>query len=191
MHKNSQTPGKKFITKEVLLSILKTGLILGIAVAAPGVIKIYKDYRKRESWEEYYPSSVDRITKRLYRYGIVRIDQVKGISVVKITDKGREEILKYDLNKLKIEKPKTWDGKWRLVIFDITEKYKKVRDIIRYKLKGIGFYQFQKSVFIYPYPCEKEIKYVREVLHVPHLIKLIRADRIENDSDLRIIFGLK
>ncbi len=181
---------KEDITKEILLGLLKTGAILALAVTAPGALKIFKDFDKEESWKEYYPSSIEKITRRLYRHGIVEIKYVKGKPVVKISEKGRVEFLKYDLDKLEVKPQTNWDGKWRLVIFDISEKYKKVRDVIRNKLKEIGFYPFQESVFVYPYPCEKEIQYLREILNVPHSLKLIRADRIENDRELRTIFKL-
>lgn len=181
---------KEDVTKEILLGILKTGAVLGLAIFAPGVLRVFKDFSKDEPWREYYPSSLDKVTRRLYRRGYVEVIYEMEQPVVKITEKGRIEVLKYDLDKLEIKQPKRWDGKWRLVIFDIEEKYRTVRDLIRDKLRQIGFYQFQKSVFIYPYPCEKEIKYLREVLAVPHSIKLIRADRVENDKELRIIFHL-
>lgn len=181
---------KKQITKEILLGLLKTGAILGIALTAPGVLKIFKDFDQRKPWDEYYPSSIEKLTKRLYRQGRVEIKYDESTPVVKITNKGKVEILKYDLDKIVIKRPDHWDGKWRLVMFDISDQYKKIRDLIRDKLKGIGFYQFQESVFIYPYPCEKEIVYIREVLDIPHSIKLLRADRVENHKELIRIFKL-
>lgn len=184
------TEEKEDITKEILLGILKTGAVLGLAIFAPGVLRVFKDYGRDEYWREYYPSSIEKVTKRLYRRGYVEVVYEKGKPAVKITDKGKVEILRYDLEKLQINKPPKWDGKWRLVIFDIPEKYRNSRDLIRSKLKQLGFYQFQKSVFIYPYPCEKEIKFLREVLGVPHAIKLIKADKVENDEELRKIFSL-
>jgi DNA-binding HxlR family transcriptional regulator len=34
---------------------------------------------------------------------------------------------------------KNWDGKWRIIIFDIPEKQRKIRRILRGKLKEWGF----------------------------------------------------
>ncbi len=190
MKNEEKLSDKKHITKEIIIGILKTGAILALAVTAPGVLKVFKNNDQDDPWFEYYPSSIERLAKRLYRQGIVEIKRENGLPVVKITDKGKVENLKYDLDRLCIKAPKKWDGKWRLVVFDISRKYNKVRDLIRYRLKAMGFYKFQESVFIYPYPCEKEVQYLREVLNVPHSIKLIRADRIENDKQLRQIFSL-
>lgn len=173
-----------------MLGILKTGILFGVAVTAPGVLKVFKNFAKKDPWYEYYPSTVDRTLSNLYRKGNVEIEKEENKTVVKITKKGKVEILKYDLDNLSINKPKKWDGKWRLVIFDISNSYKNTRDVVRDKLKLMGFRKFQESVFICPYPCEKEIQYLREVLQIPHAIKLIRADRIENDEELRSIFDL-
>jgi len=182
---------KKYITRAIILGLIKTGAILALAITAPGVLKLFKDFGKRQPWDDYYPSTIERVAKKLYRQGIVEIKTENGVPIVKMTDKGKTAVLKYDLDNLAIKPQKKWDGKWRLVIFDISERYKQVRELIRRKLKEMGFYRFQDSVFIYPFPCEKEIIYLREILDVPHFIKLIRADRIENDQDLRRIFNLK
>lgn len=178
------------ITRDVLLNILKTGAILGIALMAPNALKILRNFGKEDVWNGFYPSSIERLTGNLYRKGFVKIKYVKGQPIVILTDKGRVEILKYDLSKLEITPMKRWDNKWRLVIFDIPEIEKYAREFIRKKLQEMNFFQFQKSVFINPYPCEKEIKYIREVLEVPHAIKLLRADRIENEKELKEIFHL-
>lgn len=190
LKKYNEKEEKGDITKEILLGILKTGAVLGLAIFAPGVLKVFKNYAYDNQWEEFYPSSIEKVARRLYRRGFVKVEYESGSPVVTITDKGRVEVLKYDLNRLDIKPMKNWDKRWRIVIFDISEKYRNVRNLVRDKLREIGFYKMQESVFIFPYPCEKEIKYLREVLEVPHSIKLIRADRIENDSDLRKIFQL-
>lgn len=190
MGRHKEQVERKNITKDILLGILKTGALLTLATVAPGTLKIFKNFGEKDPWFEYYPSSIERVTRRLYRKGMVEIKYNQKIPTVQISQNGKIEILSYDLDKLRIKSQTHWDGKWRLVIFDIAEKYKKIREIVRVKLKELGFYQFQDSVFIYPYPCEKEIIYLREILLVPHSIKLVRADRIENDEDLRKIFKL-
>ena len=49
------------------------------------------------------------------------------------------------------------DGYWRVVIFDIPEEQSFKRNLLRQKLKEFDFYLLQKSVFVTPYVCEKEI----------------------------------
>ncbi|KKR31892.1 MAG: hypothetical protein UT63_C0058G0018 [Candidatus Gottesmanbacteria bacterium GW2011_GWC2_39_8] len=181
---------KEHITRDVLISLLKAGIVLGVAVVAPKTLKVVDDLLYKDEWKKYFPSSIDRATNRLLRKGVVRVVERGNQSVVVISEKGKTELLKYDLEKMEIEKQNQWDKKWRIVIFDVPNKYRKERDYLREKLVNMGFYPFQESVFICPYPCEKEIKFIREVLTIPHEIKYIVADRVENDEDLRKIFKL-
>jgi DNA-binding transcriptional regulator PaaX len=51
-----------------------------------------------------------------------------------------------------IKKP--WDGKWRLVIFDIPEKERRIRSLIRSKLRELGLAPIQRSVWISPLPLD-------------------------------------
>ncbi len=46
----------------------------------------------------------------------------------------------------------------------------------------------QKSVFVHPFPCDKEIKFVREIIGVPHEVKLGILERVENEDELKRIF---
>src|SRR3989344_4076427 len=48
-------------------------------------------------------------------------------------------------------KSKKWDGKWRIIIFDIPQELHRERNILRRRLRSMGFYMLQKSVFIFPY----------------------------------------
>lgn len=65
---------------------------------------------------------------------------------------------KLAVESLRPPKQKTWDKKWRMVMFDIPETEKKHRDGFAANLKRIGFLQVQKSAFVYPYPCFEELE---------------------------------
>lgn len=179
------------IDKKTFLKILKAGAVIATAFIAPNAVKVLKDFVKEDDeWSDYYPSSLEKMTLRLLRKGEVEVVYRKDQPVVKITEKGITQTLKYDLENFTIKKPKKWDGKWRMVIFDLPVEYSKEREIFRDKLKQVGFYQMQKSVYLYPFPCEKEIKYLREVLNIPHFVKLAIINKMENDEDLRKIFKI-
>lgn len=179
---------KDTITSETFLELLKAGVALFVAFSAPGALKLFQGSFKNTKWEEYYPSTIERKTFKLWRKGYVEIKETEGKTIVKLTEKGEAEIFNCSVKDLEINKPVIWDGKWRLVFFDIPEYKKSKRNVFQTKLKDLGFFPMQESVYVYPYPCEKEIKFLREVLEIPHDVKLIRADRIENDEDLRGVF---
>ena len=67
----------------------------------------------------------------------------EGEVLVKLTNKGKNQLaIERALNSDK------WDGKFRVVIFDIPEKNRKVRDVLRRKLKEWGFKYLQKSLWV-------------------------------------------
>ena len=77
-----------------------------------------------------------------------------------------------------------------MVFFDIDTGHNMERRVLRNKLKELGFFAMQKSVYVFPYPCNKEIQYLREVYEIPHSVKLALVENMENDDDLRRIFHL-
>lgn len=145
---------------------------------------------EQEYWKEYYDSSIRDGVGKLLRKGRVEIRETESGSEIRITDKGRTEIIKGRLEELGIEKPSRWDGKWRMVFFDVEELKKTRRDLLRMWLRRLGLVSMQRSVFVYPYPLEGEIKFLREVIGVPHGVKLVTAETIENDDELREMFEL-
>ncbi len=112
--------------------------------------------------------------KNLERRGI--ITKVGG-DRYKLTPKGKKwhkiVSIKYFSSK-----NKKWDGKWRVVIFDIPQELHKNRNNFRHKLKYLGFYMFQKSVFVLPYPCEEELGYICQDLDINDYVDVIIADSV-------------
>ena len=189
--KTEGSPGKEYITQDVLLSILRTGAILAIAVVAPNVLQVVNSFvRQKKEWDRFYPSSLNRQILKLWRKGYVEVAETADGQVVTITDKGKKEVLKYDLENISVPRQDRWDSRWRMVIFDIPNGYESIRRAFREKLKNMGFFQMQKSVYISPYPCEREIKYLREVYGIPHFVKLASIDSLENSADLERFFHL-
>lgn len=57
-----------------------------------------------------------------------------------------------------------WNKKWIVVIFDISEKARKMRDKLRIKVQSIGFGMLQESVWISPLSIGKDIKEMIEAI---------------------------
>ena len=91
---------------------------------------------------------------------------------------------------MSIKIPKQWDKKWRIVIFDIPEKLKKSREILRFQLKRLNFYELQKSVFVLPYSCKDEIEYIIEFYGIRRFVRFIVAESIDNELHLKKHFNL-
>ncbi len=149
--------------------------------------KLYRP--KTIDWERHFPSEVERVVGRLVRRGWVEKQKTAEGVKVTITEAGKKQVLLFNMGDFQPKKKK-WDEKWRVVFFDVEEIKKKKRDELRGYLKKLGFWQMQKSVWVSPYECEDEIKYLREILEVPHEVKLATMERFENDRELRKEFGL-
>lgn len=130
--------GKRSKTTEILLYALEK--------AVDGSILFY-DFANNPHHYAYGSPNLNRyqlyhILHRLKAKGLVETYRNEGKILMKITSKGR--------NQLALEKAldqDRWDGKWRIVIFDIPEKHRKVRNVFRRKLKEWGFISWQKSVW--------------------------------------------
>ena len=94
------------------------------------------------------------------------------------------------MENMKLPREEKWDGKWRIVIYDIPVRLNKVRESLRYQLKRMGMKEIQKSVFVYPYSCHKEIKYIIEFYFAWKYINFIEATFINNEEKLKKHFDI-
>lgn len=143
----------------VMLGIIATAGIITAAAVAPGVLVALKPFaRKSRPFERY---DVDRALKRLIRNGFVE-EVAHGRTVrCQITDRGREYLMRCELAHAEFIPPKKWDGKWRLVVFDVPERWRYLRDNLRGHLVRLGLYPIQKSVWLFPYPCDDIVRLIK------------------------------
>jgi len=146
--------------------------------------------------------SGERKYQRRYEYKM-RLDLLVSKDLIKratkenkrgfvLTSKGEEIVEGYAIGSLKIEKPWRWDGKWRVVIFDIPEKRRDARDELRLALISIGFVMIQKSAWAYPYDCFDAVDLIRRKYHLSKMVRyfaVIDLD-LEFDMELREQFEL-
>jgi len=92
----------------------------------------------------------------------------------RITPKGEREIDKV----LKILKTKAeWDGRWRLVMFDIPETQRTLRDRLRRELSKLGLGILQASVWISPNDIKEEIEEIGKNLSLSDSIRFFEVTR--------------
>ncbi len=110
-----------------------------------------------------------------------------------MTSKGKKEaFLAFINNEVSMFKlaPQAWDRNWRIIFFDIPEKKRKHRDYLRFIIRTIGFKEFQKSIWIYPYPVPSFLKDLLFEENIKQYTRLITTKEIEYDKDLRKKFSL-
>jgi len=164
--------------------------VVGIALLAPPVLRLLKNadpewLLKRDPRRRLRESAL-----RLKRKGLVEFKNENGKKRLRLTVRG-EKIMGSIWNETyQLQKPRRWDGKWRLVIFDIPEKRRPMRDKIRHLVSRLGFLRLQDSVWVYPYDCEELVTLIKIDLHVGRSVLYVIADAVEFDEPLRRYFKL-
>lgn len=165
------------------------GVALGLSRTPKNYFKILKDIPKE--WREIERKRLLSIVREFYNDRLVDYKENKDGEVeIILTKEGKKKAIKYQLDEIEIKKPEKWDGKWRMVIFDVPEKKKKAREALRNKLKDLGFKELQKSVFIYPYECENEIDFITEVFEIRSYVRFGRLDTFTNEEQFKLKFKL-
>ena len=144
----------------------------GLALVLPPIMKGVRDWKrdKRIAQELAQKRRIQEAIKRLREKRLVRHEECGKKTYIVITKHGRQEVKRFDFENLAIQQPDNWDKRWRLVIFDIPEKFKKGRWALRDKLLELGFYPLQKSVFAYPYDCNDEIDFITRFCDVENFV---------------------
>lgn len=173
------------INNAIINAVALTGT-LAVATVAPNVLGALgkmkflnqRRYQVKESFS------------RMIREGYIVLEKRNGTSYASLTPKGERFAMLVHEGALTPKKPKQWDGKWRVLVFDIEEKRRGLRDKMRMALINLGFVRLQNSVWAYPYDCEDLITLIKADLKMGQEVLYIIADTIENDGALRKRFGL-
>lgn len=152
------------------------------------IFKIIEEIKNQKVSKTKIKQSLKRLEKRQ----LLSLKIYDSEVVVRILEKGRIEVLKYSLKQLLAykKKNKKWNRKWFVVIFDVPEKERKKRDYLRSFLFTIGFFQYQKSVYVYPYECKKEITLIKQIVEGGQYIQYIVAQEIEDEAKIKRVFSL-
>ncbi len=199
---------QKLLMKEKIISNLKSMgeissrllLIAGVASAviilgaiAPNIIGVVGKMASKEKRKFYFKCDEKKFNQTLTHLKsrhLIKIESDENATYLKLTKKGERRHNLFILEDLQIPKMKRWDGRWRMVIFDIAEELKNTREALRLKLRNMGFCQIQKSVLIFPYPCEKEINFLKQIFDLNDQVRIVLVDSFQGEEEIRRHFNL-
>src|SRR3989344_4682328 len=118
----------------------------------------------------YEKPSTEVYSKRLYSLehnGYITRDGHR----LSLTSKGKKKTALRTLEKISLSKRS--DGFRRLIAFDIPEKMRHARDVLRSKLKAFECDKIQKSLYVTPYICEQEIQEISRILHIERYVTVL------------------
>jgi len=171
----------------ILKTIAGAGL-LSVALLAPNALQMLKVFGLDKKYLRNKITTIKNSKERLIHGGLV---ECTPDGFLCLTKKGKFFLNRIEYNNYKIDKPKRWDKKWRILIFDIKEQNKQMRDLMRRKLGFVGFIKLQNSVWVYPYDCEDFINLLKADLSMGSEVLYIIAEKIENEVILLKEFKLK
>lgn len=168
--------------------LLLGGLAFGCSYTPGKQWKVLKTISKE--WKKIDQKELRAGISSLSRFKFIKkIKGHDGLIKVVLTEKGEWKALNYKLENIK-NKNEKWDGRWRMLAFDIPEKDKRTRNALRQKLKKIGFCELQKSVLITPFDCIEEITLLVKFFNLGKYVRFGVLDFVDNEKDLKIFFKL-
>lgn len=175
------------LNKRRILFALMAGISIGLHRSPQQYFKIIGSIPKE--WRTMKTRYLRDCIREFYEDKLVSFkESSNGICKIILTEKGKQKTIAINADNLTIKRPSLWDRKWRIVIFDIPENEKKARDALRHKLKDMGFYCWQKSVFVHPYNCLEEIEFLVELFQIRSYVRFFEASKIMNESELLLHF---
>lgn len=166
---------------DVVLPILGLTAMLTVAVIAPNAVQIFDYFGKphRFTRRKLYLS-----LRNLEKRGYIHSKGERNAWRYTLTRKGKQLLRQKQINQLTITKPLAWDRKWRIVIFDVPEKYRIARNALRAKLRLLGFRPLNLSVWVLPYECRDEMNALTAYYKIGHYVRYLLVDSFDGDDEM-------
>jgi phenylacetic acid degradation operon negative regulatory protein len=170
------------ITEEILLHLYNC---VDYALSYTTKRKLFILDEFPREWKDFKQSKIKDGIRDLNKQKFIRKkEKYDGSVLVSLTEKGRLRALNLKFRRLGNKKEK-WDGKWRMVAFDIPDECRKGRNILRYRLKMAGFLELQESLFLYPYDCHEEIKNLVDLFKLKKYVCFAIISSIDDERIIR------
>lgn len=145
----------------------------------------------RKTFSDYYEELYDGFKNLKTNNARIILHRLQNKGLIKKNDGdyGLTSLgLKYFYKLKEPKKEKQWDGKWRLITFDIPENIRRERQWLRIQLLGFDYLPLQKSVFIGKQPLDEDI--FKEIIgrKLNNFIRIMTIGEIDDEEILKI-FG--
>jgi len=167
--------------KTVLLAVGVSALFLG-SLAFPNLPMVLQPIIKMRGNKGFF-----KLLKKLRDKNVIYL----GGDRIKLTPKGVKLFKIASVDQIEIERPGQWDGLWRLVSYDVPNKYNKSRDVFRSALERMGFRQIQESLWVHPYECKEEIAAAAKNLRLSPYVIVMTTDKLSREQDWLRVFDLE
>ncbi len=183
---------KANLTKDTLLKIAAVGLITIAVTTSPFALHAIAKYYFKEKSEKMARKRARKLAELRKRKLIEFKEMADGSLRITLSHLGKKVIRQYKLEEMKLKIPKKWDNHWRIIMYDIPNRQRKASDAFRRKIREMGLYQLQKSVWISPYACLEELEFLCSVfdLNIDRHIFYLKTNSIPKEKEAKKFFGL-
>ncbi len=174
---------------EIVLRILLGGAVITTIFVIPNLAILLKPLVD-EINDRFDKRALERSLYRLRERGMIHYNPQH--TRWELTEKGFRQARTYELRDLNLPRPPSqWDGRWRLIIFDVPERARYLRNLFRRKLTVLGFTYVQKSAWVYPYPCQDVLTELSSRLGLEGDIVFVETDHLFPEKRLLRRYSLK
>lgn len=128
-------------------------------------VRLRREYEKQKAKRRF-----GQFVQYLERQGYIRTKPFEKTFGIMLTPKGAQKVLRIK-HRIK-EKKRRNDGRWLMIIFDIPEKEKRIRERLRNALVDLGYEQLQKSIWVCPYDVHKDTEEFIRFYDISSYVKL-------------------
>ncbi len=173
--------------RNAMLVTIGTAGFIAVAAIAPNMFQLLG----RSGALARLKYQTKSVLGRLKQKGEIEFVERDGKRYVRLTERG-EEALAFGQQKMLLAnvRSRKWDYRYRLVMFDVPERRKKIRERLRFQMQEVGFLRVQDSAWVYPYDCEEFMALLKADLHIGKDVIYAVVEEIENDGWIRKHFGL-
>lgn len=182
MQQKTQKHGKGTVACIALGIVAAAGIVAAIALA-PGIGAALRMIDRNPKKAAY---KLNRALGRLVDSGNLS----KGAGGYRLSKKGNRTLARLRFDAYEMPPSKGRDKKWRVICFDIPEKKRFARALIHYKLKELGFYRLQDSLFVTTEPCGEFLSLAQEAFGLKSELCGMVATEVQDDRLLRKHFGV-
>jgi hypothetical protein len=157
----------------------KTGDVLKFMTRRPTMYN-YLSGPKNPIFRKYQKDiGAKRFSKLVYYLKVnsyIEVSGLKGKEAILISKKGISKALKasFIIN----GKKKRSDGKWIMLTFDIPQKHKKARMLLRSILANLGYKMFQQSIWVCPYNVSNETEKLLQMHNLDRYVKIFLIEKL-------------
>lgn len=170
-------------TKELINSSLKdlgANGFSGVSVVAKTPLAAVEDILQ-------HPRAISqKLLHELRRQALVEISHEDKHVRVQLSTKGIHRLQQLQVNELSVPEPHTWDGLWRVVMFDVPTKHNQRRTKFTKQLNLMNFTMLRDSVWVYPHPCFEQLDALTLHCGLQQYVTYAEISRLDTVSSARL-----